>query len=162
MVSRTTTFSMKLFISYAREDEELALTLEQGLSKYHSCWIDSKSLRAGTKWEMEIEKAIKECEVFLFITTPHSLRSSYCQQEVGLAAQKYKKVIIPLMGENLPTLPEELAKLQWIFLKDIDSDLGLLLGELSRLQPFPWVDIAIVEAAIILLLVGIILGIELP
>lgn len=149
---------MDIFISYSHSDKPTALQLEAALSPFHSCWIDSVSIAAGRRWEEEIQRGIRNCEVFLFLVSEKSLSSPFCQEEVELAL-RLRKLVIPIMLGNY-VLPEELARLQWVFLKENDFDAGInqLLGELSRLHYFPWHLIAIAEAGIILLLIGVLLG----
>lgn len=89
--------------------------------------------------------------MFLFLASSHSVNSPYCAYEVKMAIS-HKKVIIPLMTENL-VLPPTLAKLQWIFLTDFDEAMCELLGGLSS-QPSKlwwWQALCVAEAIMLVL-----------
>lgn len=115
---------MKIFISYARvnksEVQELAQTL-----RAHEVWMDNK-LDIGQEWWAEIEQQIAACHCFLFVISPRSLESEYCQKELAFA-QKLGKPIAPVMLEKAP-FPPELGKLQII-----DVSEGLTLSAVTRL-----------------------------
>src|SRR5437868_15300931 len=74
--------SMKLFISYSHEDEDLRLELEnhlsllwrQGLIEY---WHDREIL-AGMEWAGEIDKHIRAANLILLLVSADFLASDYC------------------------------------------------------------------------------------
>lgn len=78
----------EVFISYAREDddvaEKLAGLLENGGA---SVWLDRQKLRAGEDWNESIKKAIQDCVVFVPVVSRHSLRTEtrVCRREWALA-----------------------------------------------------------------------------
>lgn len=59
--------SVDIFISYAREDLAAALILSGGLKEIGGdvIWFDKSTLRPGDEWELEIQRAIKLCDLFL-------------------------------------------------------------------------------------------------
>lgn len=74
---------VKVFISYAREDEETAIRL------YHDFkgagldpWLDKESLLPGQKWKAAISQAIKDSSFFLALLSSKSLtKRGYIQRE---------------------------------------------------------------------------------
>lgn len=53
---------MKVFISYAREDWEIAERVWGDLKRAGiDAWIDRKELLPGQNWKTEISKAIRAC-----------------------------------------------------------------------------------------------------
>ncbi|MDL1919030.1 toll/interleukin-1 receptor domain-containing protein, partial [Chloroflexi bacterium CFX5] len=66
-------FKHKVFISYAREDSEIAKKLYDDLSQAGvELWFDRESLAPGQDWQLEIEKAIKESTFFLALISSKS------------------------------------------------------------------------------------------
>ncbi|MBI1356636.1 MAG: CHASE2 domain-containing protein [Acidobacteria bacterium] len=108
---------LKLFLSYSRDDRELASQIEQHLARYFRVWKDESSLRIGTKWQKELVKAISESDVFLAIVTRSYVRK--CQEDGPIrfelqtaSADTDDRPIIPVRAERV-SLPASLEKLQW-------------------------------------------------
>ena len=81
-------FKHKVFISYAREDSEIAKKLYDDLSQAGvELWFDRESLAPGQDWQLEIEKAIKESTFFL------ALISSKSTTKRGFAQKELKRVL---------------------------------------------------------------------
>lgn len=61
----------KIFFSYSRVDgAAFALKLAVDLKKEgFDVWIDKEDIRAGSEWDIEIEKALETCDCVLFIET---------------------------------------------------------------------------------------------
>ena len=56
----------QVFLSYAREDENLAHTLWLCLRRAGlEVWYDKVNIEPGQDWRLEIGKAIREARVFL-------------------------------------------------------------------------------------------------
>jgi hypothetical protein len=52
-------------------------------------WMDAKSLRPGSTWELEVEKAIQETDYFLFFISSNSVgREGPMRKEVNLALRR--------------------------------------------------------------------------
>jgi non-canonical purine NTP pyrophosphatase (RdgB/HAM1 family) len=101
---------MKIFISYAREDAKWVVDIQQAL-EIHEVWVDSR-LSLGQDWWSEIERQIAACDCVLFLLSPHSAASTYCQKELATAA-RLDKAIAPIMVEDMP-IPDTLARYQVI------------------------------------------------
>lgn len=91
-----------IFISYSRFDRDYADQLADSLlSQGYNVWIDTDQLRASEDWWKSIVLALKTCEAFIVIMTPHSDRSRWVQRELTLAL-KYDKPVFPLLLEGDP------------------------------------------------------------
>src|SRR6476469_5955576 len=65
----------QLFISYARTDAEIALTLATDLRAAGvAIWIDL-DIAAGKRWDRAVEQALENCPRFLVILSPASVSS---------------------------------------------------------------------------------------
>ena len=66
----------KTFLSYSRANKDFAIRLARELkSEGFSVWLDQLDIPAGARWDREVEKALKECEIFMIILTPASINS---------------------------------------------------------------------------------------
>jgi TIR domain len=100
-----------VFISYAREDEDVARVLTKLLEQAGvTVWLDQAMLRAGDVWNEEVIKAIEACPVFIPVISRHSTRSHprYCHNEWDLVGNMPGKLICPLRADSAP-LPERFA-----------------------------------------------------
>lgn len=101
---------MKIFVSYSRADKPSILELVQAL-KIHDVWFDDR-LNVGQEWWNEIERQIAASHCFMYVLSPESLSSEYCQKE-WVVARRLGKPIAPVLLK--PTsVPDELSKLQII------------------------------------------------
>ena len=87
-----------IFLSYSTHDgKELALELQRELEKKigpNSVWRDRKNLRAGSSLDEQIQQAIENCEIFLFLMTEDSVtKESFCTFEWRWALEKSKTVL---------------------------------------------------------------------
>lgn len=101
---------MKVFISYAHADIQTALAVQQSLD-IHEVWFDNH-LSVGQDWWQEIERQISAAHCFLFLMSPESLASEYCQKEIDVAL-RLAKPIAPVMITQVD-IPERLARFQVI------------------------------------------------
>lgn len=105
---------MTIFISYARIDEDIALAIDQSLiSEGFETFLDKRNLNGKPDFQKEIEKAIKECEGFIFLVSTSSLNGnpdsckygSYPITELGFARKKWQKpgkhVLPVLLSEDI-------------------------------------------------------------
>ncbi len=89
-----------LFLSYARQDSHFALRLAADLENLkHQIWVDSINLTGGEEWYDELERAIREADIFIAIITPSSTHSKWCKRD-WLFADKLQKIIIPILLEG--------------------------------------------------------------
>jgi hypothetical protein len=76
---------MKVFISYARQDEAAVQSLAADLVQARQqVWLD-RDLGGGDAWWPEILAQIRSSTVFVFALSDNSLRSKPCRTELGYA-----------------------------------------------------------------------------
>jgi formylglycine-generating enzyme required for sulfatase activity len=77
----------EIFISYAREDSQIAKQLYRDLQKEEFLpWLDKENLLGGQNWPTEISKAIKKSSFFLALLSSNSLgKRGYVQKELKIA-----------------------------------------------------------------------------
>ena len=110
-----------IFISYAHEDRsgafEVCETLEQG---GYPVWLDKVNLLPGQDWKREIERAIRESEIFIACLSHNSVnKRGFVQSELKRALEVLDTIpegdifIIPVRFDEC-VVPSELSKLHWL------------------------------------------------
>lgn len=132
--------SPKVFISYAREDVEVAKKIRDNLQALGiQVWIDSDSLKPGQNWKLEIEKAIHESTYFLALLSSKSLsKRGYVQKELREALNVLDEIpfsdifLIPVRLDNCMPSHPKLADIHMVNLfPSYDEGLGKILEVLQ-------------------------------
>ncbi|PJF43622.1 MAG: hypothetical protein CUN55_08140, partial [Phototrophicales bacterium] len=88
-------------------------------------WYD-KRLFAGDNWWEEIQYRIQDwCDGFIYLLSPESVASEYCNKEYNIARKK-KKLIFPVLIQQRTEVPKELGITQW-------ADLSMGLENITEL-----------------------------
>lgn len=101
----------RVFLCYARADVVfISRVYNRLMKKGFFPWMDEKSLRVGSEWALEIEKAIKESDFFIFFTSRNSVgRQGPMRREVKVALrvqdEKISPFFIPARLEDCPLDP---------------------------------------------------------
>ncbi|MEK6899175.1 MAG: toll/interleukin-1 receptor domain-containing protein [Nanoarchaeota archaeon] len=94
--------SLKVFISYNHKDYDLASNLHKELEFFGiEIFLAHKTIEPSKEWQEEIEKNLKECDVFMPLLTDNFRDSRWTDQEVGIA-YAYGKKFIPLIYHIVP------------------------------------------------------------
>jgi tetratricopeptide (TPR) repeat protein len=105
------------FISYSRKDGQAAAAqiFEVLTQAGFKPWMDSQDIHVGPhRWDVQIERAIKDSIALLYVITPNSVREeSQCRNEYDYAL-KFKKNIVPLIFDEAVILPFGLLRQQSI------------------------------------------------
>lgn len=128
------------FVSYAREDSDWAARLVNELQAHGiGTWFDRENLLPGQGWDLEIRKAIEDCQYFLAILSRHSVnKSGVVQSEVKRALAEFDKLpagstyFIPIRIDDCEPTHPELRKLHRLDLfDDWESGIDKLLSVIS-------------------------------
>lgn len=123
-------YRARIFISYAKEDFLEAYAIYEILTaNSYQPWIDKEMLLPGQDWDLEIEKAIEDCDFFLACLSGNSVtKEGYVQKELkrGLDFLDRKPegsiYLIPVRL-NKCNVPKRFEKLQWLdFFEDTGAD----------------------------------------
>ncbi|PIY09167.1 MAG: hypothetical protein COZ18_08490 [Flexibacter sp. CG_4_10_14_3_um_filter_32_15] len=108
--------STEVFISYSRADGDYARKLNDELQENgKTTWFDQESISSGADFQQEIYNGIEACENFVFIISPDSVKSPYCDDEVKFATKLGKRIITILYrATETFDIPMELSNIQWI------------------------------------------------
>jgi len=116
---------VKLFVSYAHEDEKQLRRLDamlDVLEQYHglNSWLDTR-LIAGVEWDDEIRRRLEQMDIFLFIASQTSLVRPYIKDpELLRARERYSKDEVEIVTVKL---------------EPCACDDDPFLGKLQRLAP---------------------------
>jgi hypothetical protein len=117
-------------------NKQFAIRLASELkSAGFSVWMDQFDIPTGARWDDEIEKALRECQIFLFIITPASIASDNAKDEMGYAID-HDKYILPVLLEECE-VPLRLRRMQYVDFTQMSFDEGIdrakqLLSKLVR------------------------------
>ena len=111
-----------VFISYGREDEEMARKLFRQLDAYGaSVWMDIESILPGSDWKRSIHHAIKDCRYFVVLLSESSVnRRGYVNVEILSALEVLKEFpkdqifVIPIRLNECNPTHSELSDLNWL------------------------------------------------
>lgn len=114
--------SLKVFISYTREDQEQALHYYDLLKREGvSPWLDVKHLLPGQNWEAEINRAFLDANIVVLLLSPRSVsKRGFVQREANDAIERlrYKQVtdiyVMPLLLEPCEVPTQIAGRLQYV------------------------------------------------
>ena len=112
-----------MFVSYSRRDGEFVSRLAAALrARGKEVWVDVEGIRDAEAFPEALRRAVEGSEAFLFVISPDSVRSSFCQEEIRRAAELNKR-LVPLERRpvNGAEAPEEVRFRNWITATD-DAD----------------------------------------
>jgi hypothetical protein len=105
---------MKVFISYAASDRDVARELAEHLElEGHSVWYPDGSLYPGDNWALEVGKALGRSEAMVVLLSPQAMKSDWVRRDIEFAFStvKYRGRLIPVMVKPTTDLPWILKKL---------------------------------------------------
>src|SRR5215831_5607918 len=127
----------KVFISYSRKDIQFADRLDAALkARGFEPLIDRTDIYAFEEWWRRVEALIGRADTVVFVLSPDAVRpESIARKEVAFAA-KLNKRFAPIVYRPVEDklVPEELAKLNFIFFSDparFEQSVGQLADALN-------------------------------
>ncbi|MEN2284490.1 toll/interleukin-1 receptor domain-containing protein [Algoriphagus sp. SE2] len=112
-MSRQTNTTPKIFISYHSRDREFVMNLAHALEeKALTVWTRDLHSIAGKRMDRQIEEALEESDIVLFILSRNSVDSKDLMDEADISLNN-RKLFIPLLIEPCQ-LPKRLKRIQYI------------------------------------------------
>ena len=98
---------MKIFISYAREQQALADSLSVRLrQEHHDPFLDLTNLPAGEGYDAKIRTFIEAADLIIFLISPRAVRDgSYALAELDMVRKRWPNPsgrVLPVMIEPTP------------------------------------------------------------
>ena len=128
--------SIKVFVSYARADLAFADQLVAALeARDIEVRIDRRDLPFARVWQDELVEMVRWADTVLFIISPDSIGSKWCEWELA-QVEKHQKRLGPIIFRPVENdrIPEELSKLQHISFapsSDFDAAIERLVEQLG-------------------------------
>lgn len=92
---------LRAFISHLSKDKLIATRLRDALAIFGiSGFVAHEDIEPTQEWQVQIERALQNMEVFISIHTDKFSESVWTQQEIGFAVARGIKVIAIRMGED--------------------------------------------------------------
>ena len=116
-----------VFVSYSRSDSELVNRLVERLrERGKDVWVDTEGIRDAEVFPAALRRAVEASDGFVFVISPESVASPFCEQEVDHAVELNKR-IVPLAFRGVPDeqVPEGIRVRNWIPVGDGDFDSGV-------------------------------------
>ena len=134
---------VKVFISYIREDYEIAKRLCDDLEQQGiDVWLDTKRLEGGCQWDIEIEKEINERDYFISLLSSRTVeKEGFFHKELELALERQeqkhdsKKFIVPVLIDDCEESYSRLRKIQMIKIFPLSSYNTALNQLINTLMP---------------------------
>ncbi|MBX2842464.1 MAG: TIR domain-containing protein [Flammeovirgaceae bacterium] len=107
---------IEVFISYSNKNFDFVSKLNRDIQfSGKTTWLDQDYIPKGADIKEEIFKGIEAADNYLFIISPSSVASKYCQEEVAYAAKLNKRfIVIKYKSVDPKSLPEKIAEVNWI------------------------------------------------
>jgi hypothetical protein len=114
-------YTGKIFLAYAREDLNVVKSIYYMIKDAgYQPWLDVEALLPGQNWLNEIDRAIKDSDIFLtFISSNSMLKIGHVQREIKMAYDIAEEkpfgngFLIPVRLEPV-AVPKPLSEYQWI------------------------------------------------
>jgi len=114
----------QVFLTHAESDKAVIEKIRRTLIRQgFTVWTNRTDIKTGTEFQEVINRGIEEADNLVYLISPNSLKSQYCQQEIAYAS-KLNKHIIPLLIEptDLDDIPLEQRSLQFIDFTEHDDE----------------------------------------
>ncbi len=122
----------QVFLCHAEPDKAFTEKIRKTLMRESiTVWMNRTDIKTGAQFQAEITRGIEAADNLVYLISPDSLHSEYCQQELDYALA-HKKRIIPLLVEptDLTQIPPILCTLQFIdFTRHEDEEKYRLSGD---------------------------------
>lgn len=122
----------RIFIAYSHHQRHLAKDLAELLIGHGKAIFYDAKIKAGASWRQTIQRALDDATHVVVIWTPDAANSDEVEREVSYALAK-GKVIVPILGKEIPELPYHLHGLHYIVLADNLAQIeGMLLKAIEQ------------------------------
>ena len=125
-----------VFVSYSRQDSPFVTRLAAAIeSNGKNVWIDTSGIEDTEVFPLAIRSAIESSDAFLFVISPASVASRFCEQEVDYAHSLNKR-LVPVLWDPVPDdeLPEAIRERSWIPFEEETAFDGSLSRVMSALD----------------------------
>lgn len=114
----------RTFLSYSRANKDFAVRLARELkAEGFPVWLDQLDIPPGSRWDVEVEKALVDCDIFMVIITQASSASENVLDEIGYAIDTGKRMLPVLLEKT--NVPLRLRRFQYVDFTDKNFEEGV-------------------------------------
>ncbi len=121
-----------VFVAYSRADAGFARRLNTQLQLHQkTTWFDQESIASSVDFERALLEGIAQAKNFVFIISPESIKSKYCQIELNQALQLGRRIITVLLRDvDVSDLPKAIRTIEWIDMRDYIGEFDIRFAQL--------------------------------
>ena len=128
----------QVFLSHADEDREIEEKIRRSLMREgYTVWSSQRDIEAGVDFNAAINRGIETTDNVVYLLSPDSITSEYCQRELEYALSLNKRIIPLNIGAvDDSALPTDIQSLQYIDLAnglEDEETYQARLGDLLKL-----------------------------
>ncbi|NRF71360.1 toll/interleukin-1 receptor domain-containing protein [Aquincola sp. S2] len=107
---------LKLFVSYSRRDKAAAQALVRALeSEGFAVFIDLEALEFGEEWQRQLAQSIAAADTVVWLVTPASVTSRWCQWELGEVVRLCKRLMpVRIADIDAAALPPAIGRVHML------------------------------------------------
>jgi len=126
----------QVFLSYADDDRATMEKIRNSLRRAGiTVWTNRTDIKTGEVFAEAINRGIEQADNLVYLLSPDSINSTYCQQELDYASQLNKRIIPVLVRSTDPSQePTVLRDLQYIDLTNNVKEEDYKLDESQLLK----------------------------
>ena len=113
-------FMTQVFLSWTEEDQAIMEPIRRALIREGiTVWVNKTDIKTGADFQVAINHGIERADQVVYLISPASLQSAYCQEEISYALSLNKQ-IVPLLIQSidLEKISPELRSLEFINFTD--------------------------------------------
>lgn len=109
-----------IFMSYSRKDEDKAEKIINALKNHRVVtWVDKQDVPKGEIIESTLFQGIEKSTVFLFLISPDSVESEWCQKEIKHATKNAKRILpVYIQATDANRIPKSITDRNYIYCRD--------------------------------------------
>lgn len=106
---------MKVFLSYALDDKDVARDLAKRLSNEGlDVWFDEWQLQPGDNWSKQVGRALDQADAMVVLVTPEAMKSKGVRGEIeyALMTPRFEGTLIPVVlkpSDDMPWILDQMA-----------------------------------------------------
>ncbi|MEB3213915.1 MAG: toll/interleukin-1 receptor domain-containing protein, partial [Leptolyngbyaceae bacterium] len=126
----------QVFIAHAEKDAAVMDTIRRSLLREGvTVWTSAIDIQTGEEFQQSINQGIEQADNLVYLLSPHSVESAFCQHELDYALSLNKRIIPILADLTEPDRqPSGLKGLQYIDLTDNEHEDDYRLDESQLLR----------------------------
>ena len=137
----------EVFICYSTEDKDRMEAIRKNLMRNSfTVWTNRTDIRSGKRFEEEINTGIEGATNFIYLISPHSVKSEFCLKELYYAYELNKR-IISIVIEDTPTeaIPAFINSIQFLDFSRAFTNKQLFTNRCDELLNTLYTDLDYVE-----------------